>query len=96
MKIRHTSGEQHTLPTLGLVTDENGVIDIDPALAGRDPDPRLQSCMDELRVAVDARDTEAEARLRTELDGLDRGEGLLAQDVWVPVKPKHLPKEDTK
>ena len=60
-------------------------------LAGRQPSPRLAPAMVELAAACAAEDDAKAAELRAELDGLDRGAGLLAQSSFAPAAKKSTP-----
>lgn len=88
MKIQPVTQTQFELPTLGLVADERGVIDVPDDVAGTPPDPRLDELMAAHAVAVAAIDHEGARTLRDEITGLDKGTGLLAQAVWKPYGTK--------
>jgi hypothetical protein len=61
-------------------------IDVDPAVAGHAPSPRLAAAHLELHAAIGALDHELAKALREEIIGLDPGAGLLAQsDNWQAV-----------
>lgn len=84
MKIQHVTKTQFELPTLELITDEHGVVDVPDDVAGRPPDERLEQLMLDHRAAVEAHDHEGARALKEEIVGVDPGSGLLAQAVWKP------------
>ena len=66
-------------------------VDVPAELAGRPPSPRLALAMVELGAACAAEDDAKATELRAELDGLDRGAGLLAQSSFAPAAKKSTP-----
>lgn len=80
----------------------NHAVEIPDDIAGRDPDPRLGEAMKELHDAIARHDHLGAIALRDEIagkgdkPGLDYGDGLLAQDIFVSAEPKKASKEDAK
>jgi hypothetical protein len=95
IKLQHVSKSQMEGPW--GITDEHGVIEVDEAVAGHPPDPRIE----ELSALINTEprlDHYEIVRLTNEVVSLDRGSGLLAQD-WKPFGTKAkaaLKQEDDK
>ncbi len=97
MKVKYIGPSDEVYIVVGeseISAKRNHTIDVPNDVAGTPPDPRLHPAMVELGEAVTAGDHEAMDALSKEIDGLDRGSGLLAQDIWSAVEAKK--KEDDK
>lgn len=95
MKIRY-QGPCDEIEILGQVCLRNHSIEIEDSIAGHPANPRVAPAMLELHEAITASDHNRAQELREELAGLDFGEGLLSQEVWVSVEKSKAPKEDDK
>lgn len=91
MKIRYVGPSAEITVEIGGVSmscPRGHDIDVPPAIAGSDPDPRLEEAMGELHQAINDHDHLKAVGLREEIAGLDAGEGLLAQAIWESAEPK--------